>query len=1405
VSKTSAQTGGPLVLVGTERGITLIPRPTPLTRLNYFDGKFLRADDLSREQHYLRSLVELANRAGGWGVVHGFDTRLGTQRATLDLGPGLAIDPAGRTLFLPHAASVSVQELLEKSRRQASSAVSAAQKSQANGRGGFDLCEVDEPDTEEPGSAFATDLYLISIAHVEALCGEEDVYGKLCEDACVTSSQRPYRLEGVVVRAVPLTLRPGACDAPWLTAKHLRSRVAAAYFADERRRLGRLMSGARLRQETWCLGARAEPGNEVPLAVVAVNGDAVDFLDAWTVRRERMETPARRYWAWQMMMRPWNVYLAQVLQFQCQLRDVLDGAPDPAAPTDPCADRDTVIRSAVDTLTSLEGSQDLSGALQQLIVLNQSFKQVLASASKSPPKRILIGRGIIELPSAGYLPVVPGTEVSVNTQVRRLLGEGVDLRFCAVRPDFVAHALEEAQHMERICLLQGLEDPTRLEEVDILVPDGEFMSGPSGTGLLFDTTVDVLLPDTSRSIDLTHARTATPALSAIPQRFRGVGRAERLAAGGGAFHFAGSGSLAPGLESQSGEMAAWVTMQCDRDPFAMGLDQDTPFAGRAVLGTLGPRRSAGVDILIGGELSITSAASPTDPVRQVRGEIIDARVSMTRIVDGIPQGSEATDVTVDVQLELTRATTGESTLDLVLSHEHGESMTLRASWEGAPISAEAELSHMRSWYSDQLSEAIRLLDEDMGGEALEIASRLIRCAGLDLGIEDPEEIRNLADQLRGSSPNTPDCGADEESVVGRATLQEDTDIFRETNPLHLLAVTALIRLESVLHQPGFRSTAERLLFAMEPVAQQPSIRATRDWVLFHRRRIKRCGVVEEPGSPPPLPPPTAVRRYRLFHVQAPPDAGMEQLRTLIRGAQPIPGMAPVSATARFEGGSTALSTRPSEIENAWRTANPEERLVYGAIAAAGPAATDSRAFQEARLQQVTAVLREVTEAGGATFEVLDVVPAHLGDLGTEGAMVFVTASPCTAVRRHPADLTAVHAGVLSCFQIAFSGYDGHEGQVLASGLLADEFYATDTLPARVEVDRRAITQNNPVQLRVYRDLQRARRAAEHAAALFAALHDPTAAQRTMHAEVLNLGGFSYVLFAENYCSGVPHSTTGAEGTVEWGDPQNREELLQRARAAFDEALVVASAAGSAAEQQNLARVGLARTLANLGDWQAALARATEVQTSFEYRIAHSVNLPRQHNGIWSLSRSRRAYSVADGHGRSGLPFRSDTDPRVTHEGPSPGVDTGLAHFGLLKYPAADSPIVLASRVEARLIMAEAQFRLDNHAAALAHLNEVRVPAGLPALTLPLQLAQIFRERAFSLFATSHRLGDLRRLVRQDGRSIGSVYPSGPYSRPRFGGGTRENGDFGNQVSLPIPFDAENNPTFEPSQCNPTEA
>src|SRR5687768_7007824 len=127
----------PLILVGKHIGVTLIPPQTPLTGLNYFDGKFLRADDLQTEQRYICHLVGLSNQADGPGIAHGFDVSLGGGD-TLHIGPGLAIDPAGRVLLLPVATSVTIQELIERSQELRLPLASAS----VVRTGSFETCEL---------------------------------------------------------------------------------------------------------------------------------------------------------------------------------------------------------------------------------------------------------------------------------------------------------------------------------------------------------------------------------------------------------------------------------------------------------------------------------------------------------------------------------------------------------------------------------------------------------------------------------------------------------------------------------------------------------------------------------------------------------------------------------------------------------------------------------------------------------------------------------------------------------------------------------------------------------------------------------------------------------------------------------------------------------------------------------------------------------------------------------------------------------------------------------------------------------------------------------------------------------------------------------------------------------------
>lgn len=116
---------------------------------------------------------------------------------------------------------------------------------------------------------------------------------------------------------------------------------------------------------------------------------------------------------------------------------------------------------------------------------------------------------------------------------------------------------------------------------------------------------------------------------------------------------------------------------------------------------------------------------------------------------------------------------------------------------------------------------------------------------------------------------------------------------------------------------------------------------------------------------------------------------------------------------------------------------------------------------------------------------------------------------------------------------------------------------------------------------------------------------------------------------------------------------------------------------------------------------------------------------------------------------------------------------------------------MADGIEARLIEAEAQLRANDLAGMTTTLNDLRAffpDFGLGNLAQPGIQAEavdlLFAERAFWLYATGHRLGDMRRLVRWYGRTADQVFPTGTYIK---------GGDYGSDVNLPIPQEEQNNP------------
>jgi hypothetical protein len=353
---------------------------------------------------------------------------------------------------------------------------------------------------------------------------------------------------------------------------------------------------------------------------------------------------------------------------------------------------------------------------------------------------------------------------------------------------------------------------------------------------------------------------------------------------------------------------------------------------------------------------------------------------------------------------------------------------------------------------------------------------------------------------------------------------------------------------------------------------------------------------------------------------------------------------------------------------------------------------------------------------------------------------------------------------------------------LLGGTMADEFTGDPFFSVFFSQDRRAVSLTYGGL--EYVAWQGARRAATVALPRLQAYAPPTAAPAFM-SEMLAIRGFAAVHLAEAFCPGFPlHEIVDLKPV--YGGPLSTEEVFERALANFDSAVAYA---GDSVRMRNLAHVGRARTLLGLGRFSDATAAAAAVPTSYLANQEYSYNL----SGtviLWNKLAlgfgTGTFFSVANQEGGNGLDFVSAGDPRVQTSRFGTAFDGVTDMYAAAKYPDPGAPIVLASGIEARLIEAEAA--LNGGGEWLGILNDLRrnqITPALPDLTDPgsfdAQVDLLFRERAFWLFATGHRLGDLRRLIRSYGRGSESVFPTGAH---------RAGGVYETATNIPFPADLE---------------
>lgn len=393
-----------------------------------------------------------------------------------------------------------------------------------------------------------------------------------------------------------------------------------------------------------------------------------------------------------------------------------------------------------------------------------------------------------------------------------------------------------------------------------------------------------------------------------------------------------------------------------------------------------------------------------------------------------------------------------------------------------------------------------------------------------------------------------------------------------------------------------------------------------------------------------------------------------------------------------------------------------------------------------------------------------------------------------------AGANAVRLGALGRLNAATSG---EESLFLLGGLFADEWINGDSFIARQEIDQRTVTRENSFLTTANRVLHRSRLSAEQAIELMEQ-YNPTAPGWQV-AEMYFVQGYVINLLAEHLCNGLVFSSV-VNGVEQYGSPMATQAAFEKALGLVEKGLPLITGNGADDLRVRYAlQVLRGRILANLNRHPEAATAVAGVPTSYKYEMLHAATATS--NQMWNFNNLVRRYSVSASEGMNGLNFATAGDPRVPV---CSGGDAACRAIGvtlptrddLLRpivvqtlWSARESSVAISNGMEARMIEAESQLKAGNAAAALATLNAARASvAGLAPLTDAgsdaARVDQVFRERGFWFYGRGRRMGDLRRLVRQYGRSQATVFPTGAWHK---------GGNYGSDVNFPVPQAEDNNP------------
>ncbi len=372
----------------------------------------------------------------------------------------------------------------------------------------------------------------------------------------------------------------------------------------------------------------------------------------------------------------------------------------------------------------------------------------------------------------------------------------------------------------------------------------------------------------------------------------------------------------------------------------------------------------------------------------------------------------------------------------------------------------------------------------------------------------------------------------------------------------------------------------------------------------------------------------------------------------------------------------------------------------------------------------------------------------------------------------PENATLLTIGAQADFECAYGAF------VVTTGLMSGELMETTQTASRWSYDRRSIDPSEShystftcEDIGLYTPASIARFTADHVLNLLHGCTDEQVENRTeLIARAAAYSGYSRIILGEAFC----------EAAIDLGPRESSQQLFQEAIDTLTEAIQAARDAG-VDSLRYLAFVGRARAELDAGMLEAAAQDADSVPSDFVYNATADIS---------TLRRENRVFAEFNGHGVSVAPqYRNLTvgstpDPRVVVvDAGRFGADEKTEEFDQTKYETGDTPIPLASYIEAQLIKAEALGGSE----AVSIINALRSTVGLPAFSSsdPDEIAaQVLEERARWLFLQGNRLYDVR----------SHNLPLVPAAGTQYSIDHAKGGSYGDETCMPIPnVETQNNP------------